>query len=170
VPVAARLLRRLDDAVRPLVRELGRFGVVGAFCFVLDVSLFQVLYTAGTGAVTAKLVSTVVSLTVAFVGHRLWSFGHHARTGYGREYVRFGVVNALTLGLGLAVIALVRYPLGQDGSLVLQAANVGSIAVGTAIRFVAYRRWVFPPMSTCDGDLPAHAAVGPAPPGTAATG
>jgi putative flippase GtrA len=144
VPTAEPLRSRLSHPWRLLLRELGAFGVVGVVCFVIDVCLFQALYSAGLDPVRAKLVATLVSLTVAFTGHRFWSFGHRARTGLGREYLRFGLVNALTLGLGLAVIAVVRYPLGQESSLVLQAANIGSIATGTVIRFTAYRRWVFP--------------------------
>jgi putative flippase GtrA len=127
-----------------LVRELSAFGVVGASCFVLDVALFQVLYASvGLDAVLAKLVSTVVSTTVAFVGHRYWSFAHRARTGVRREYSLFVAVNAVTLLLSLAVVWVVHHPLGQDSALVLQLANVGSIAAGTAIRFLSYRRWVF---------------------------
>ncbi|WP_091329658.1 GtrA family protein [Geodermatophilus ruber] len=132
-------------AWRVLVKELSAFGVVGGVSFVLDLALFQLLYTsAGVGAVTAKLVSTLVSMTVAFLGHRFWSFSHRARTGMRREYLLFAVVNGLTLGLGLAVVAVVRYPLGQESALVLQLANIGSIVLGTVIRYLAYRRWVFP--------------------------
>ena len=127
-----------------LVKELGAFGVVGSLCFLLDVGGFQLLYAhVGTGAVTAKLLSTLVSMTVAYVAHRYWSFSHRARTGVRREYLVFALVNGATLLLSLAVVAFVRYPLGQDGTLVLQLANVGSIAVGTVIRFLSYRRWVF---------------------------
>jgi putative flippase GtrA len=32
---------------------------------------------------------------------------------------------------------------GQDDALVLQAANIASIALGTAVRYFSYRRWVF---------------------------
>ena len=98
----------------------------------------------GMGAVAAKLASTVIAMTFAYLGHRYWSFSHRARTGLRREYLLFAVVNGATLLLGLAVVWLVSGPLGQTSSLVLQAANVGSIAVGTVIRFLSYRRWVFP--------------------------
>jgi putative flippase GtrA len=128
-----------------LVKELGAFGVVGAACFVLDVSLFHVLYAVlGADAVLAKLVATLVSMTAAYVGHRYWSFSHRARTGLRREYLLFVSVNGLTLALGLAVVAFVRYPLGQESALVLQAANIGSICLGTVIRYLSYRAWVFP--------------------------
>ena len=73
-----------------LLKELSAFGVVGAVCFVLDLALFQLLYAhAGVGAVTAKLCSTLVSMTVAYFGHRYWSFSHRARTGLRREYMLF---------------------------------------------------------------------------------
>jgi len=129
---------------RTLVRELGAFGVVGAVGFVIQVGAFQLLYAhLGVGAVTSNLVATVVSMTAAYLGHRYWSFSHRARSGVGREYVLFALINGVTLLLGLAVVALVRYPFGQDGALVLQLANVGSIVLGTAIRYLGYRRWVF---------------------------
>jgi putative flippase GtrA len=140
-----RLRRLLRDGGRRLARELGAFGVVGAVCFLIDLALFQLLYAhVGAGAVTAKLLATLVSMSVAFTGHRFWSFAHRARTGLGGESWRFGVVNGVTLLLGLTVVAVVRYPLGQDSALVLQAANVGSIVVCTVVRYVAYRQWVFP--------------------------
>ena len=130
---------------RLLLKELSAFGIVGAVCFVIDVGLFQLLYVhAGLGAVTAKTLSTLVSMTVAYFAHRSWSFSHRARTGMRREYVLFAVVNGATLLLNVGVVAFVRYPLGQDSAVVLQLANVVSIGVGTVARYLSYRRWVFP--------------------------
>ena len=128
------------------MRELSAFGVVGSACFVLDVALFQVLYAVlGVDAVAAKLGATLVSMTAAYLGHRFWSFAHRSPTGgYRGQYLRFAAVNGATLLLGLGVVALVRYPLDQTSALVLQAANIGSIVLGTAIRYLSYRLWVFP--------------------------
>ncbi|NYJ04651.1 GtrA family protein [Petropleomorpha daqingensis] len=149
-PAATRLARTW----RMLLKEISAFGVVGAVCFVLDVGLFQVLYVhAGVDAVLAKLISTLVSTTAAYFGHRHWSFSHRARTGLRREYTLFVAINGITLLLGLFIVWLVRYPLGQESALVLQLANVGSIALGTVLRFLSYRRWVF-----LD---PAHPSVAP---------
>lgn len=130
---------------RLLVKEIGAFGVVGAVCLVIDLGLFQLLYAElGVGAVTSRLLSTLVSMTVAYVAHRYWSFSHRARTGVRREYLLFAAVNGATLLLGLATVAVVRYPLGQESALVLQVANIASIGVGTVVRYLSYRRWVFP--------------------------
>jgi putative flippase GtrA len=139
------LLQRLRGTWRVLLRELSAFGVVGGLSFVLDLALFQYLYSyTGVGAVGAKLVSTLVSTSVAFAGHRWWSFSARARTGLRREYLAFAAVNAVTLLLGLAIVAVVHHPLGQDSAFVLQVANVVSIGIGTVVRFLAYRAWVFP--------------------------
>jgi len=137
--------RVLGGARSTLVRELGAFGVVGAVGFALDVALFQVLYTvADLGAVTAKLLAGLASTTFAFAAHRNWSFAHRAQLTVGRGYALFLAVNAATLLLTLGVVAFVRHVLHQEDVLVLQAANVASIGAGTAVRFLAYRRWVFP--------------------------
>ncbi|MGY1632305.1 GtrA family protein [Geodermatophilus sp. SYSU D01186] len=128
-----------------LLHELSAFGAVGGVAFVVDLGLFQLLYaTVGVNAVAAKLLATGISMTVAFIGHRFWSFSHRARTGLRRESLRFAVVNGLTLGLGVAMVALVRYPLGQESAWTLQLTNIVSIGLGTVIRFLAYRHWVFP--------------------------
>jgi putative flippase GtrA len=144
-PRRVGLADRLRASWGQLLRELSAFGVVGATCFVLDLGLFQLLYVhAGVGAVTARLVSTLVSMTAAYIAHRYWSFAHRARTTVRREYTLFAAINGVTLVLGLVVVAVVRYPLGQDSALVLQTANVCSIVLGTVIRYFGYRRWVFP--------------------------
>ena len=124
---------------RLLLKELSAFGIVGAVCFVLDVALFQVLYVhAGLGAVTAKLLATLVSMTVAYFAHRYWSFSHRARTGIRREYVLFGVVNAVTLLLNVGVVGR-PLPAGPGECPRAEIANVAGIAVGTVIRYLSYR-------------------------------
>ena len=138
-------ISRLVGVSRHLVKELSAFGVVGGVCFLIDVGLFQLLYAhLGVGAVTSKFLATTVSMTAAYVGHRYWSFSHRARPGLRQEYLRFLAINAVTLLLGLGIVAFVRYGLGQEGALVLQIANVASIVLGTLVRYLSYRRWVFP--------------------------
>ncbi|WP_235928205.1 GtrA family protein [Goekera deserti] len=129
-----------------LLNEIGPFGVVGGVALLIDLGMFQVFYAvAGWGAVTSTGLSTLVSTTAAFVGHRYWSFSHRARTGVRREYLLFAVVNGATLLISLGVVAVVRYPLGQESAAVLTGAKFASIAIGTVLRFIAYKVWVFPP-------------------------
>jgi putative flippase GtrA len=149
---------RLRGTWRLLAKEVSAFGVVGIACFVLDVGLFQLFYDGlGTGAVTAKLLSTLISMTAAYFAHRHWSFSHRARTSVRREYVLFTLINGAALLLGMAVVAFVRYPLGQDDALVLQIANVTSIVLSTVLRYLAYRTWVFPAHDPAAGGEPLSA-------------
>jgi putative flippase GtrA len=153
----------IDTTWRLLAKELSAFGVVGGVCFFIDVLLFQLLYVyVGLGAVTAKCLATLVSMTVAYFAHRYWSFSHRARTGLRREYLLFALVNGATLLLNVGAVAFARYTLGQEGALVLQMANVAGIAVGTAIRYLSYRRWVFPaqvPTAASSPPMPGAAPV-----------
>jgi len=127
------------------VRHLGAFGVVGGTGFAIEVGMFQLLYGhLGTGALVAKAVATLVAMTVAFFGHRHWSFAHRARTGIRREYPAFLAINGLTLLIGLGIVAFARYGLDFTSAWALQGANLVSIAVGTVLRYLMYRRWVFP--------------------------
>ena len=138
------LFVRLRRSWRVLLKELSAFGIVGMVCLGIELGLFQVLYAyLGAGAVTSKLIPAVIALTIAYFGHRHWSFAHRARTGLRREYTIFFGVNGVALALGLAIMAFVRYVLGQDDAIVLQLTNIGSIALGTLIRFACYRKWVF---------------------------
>ena len=173
MPIADALTRLRDTRA---AREVAAFSVVGGLCFLLDLGLFQLLYAhVGVNAVGAKLASTLVSMTVAYVGHRYWSFAHRDRSGVRRSYSLFLAVNAATLLIGLTVVWIVRYPLGQESALVLQAANVASIGLGTVIRFTAYRRWVFPALATPLPGVEPRTAVpvprmeGPSAPETALT-
>ena len=155
---AGQLTRRLRSTWGLLLKELSAFGIVGAFCFFLDIGLFQLFYGGlHIGPVLAKLFSTLISMTVAYFRHPHWSFSHRARTGLRREYLLFALVNGVTLLMGLGIVWFVHGPLGQDSALVLQAANIASIALGTAVRYVCYRMWVFPAHGSYP-ELEAHEA------------
>jgi putative flippase GtrA len=68
VPFLQPVLGRAGSTWRLLLKELSAFGVVGLLCFVVDLGLFQLLYAhAGTGAVTSKLMATLVSMTLAYL-------------------------------------------------------------------------------------------------------
>jgi putative flippase GtrA len=144
---------------RRRLKELGAFGVVGAFAFVVDVGLFQLLYGhLDVGAVTSKTLATLVSMTVAFLGHRNWAFAHRDRTTIRRSFTLFTLINLGTLVLGAAVIWFVRYPLDQERLLVIQIANIASIGLNSVVRYLAYRRWVFPALGGPHAAAPADPA------------
>jgi putative flippase GtrA len=136
------------NRTRRRLKELGAFGVVGGFAFVVDVGLFTLLYGyLDVGAVTSKTLATLVSMGVAFLGHRNWAFAHRDRTTIRRSFALFALINVSTLVLGAAIIWFVRYPLDQERLLIIQIANIGSIGLNSIARYLAYRRWVFPALA-----------------------
>ena len=145
------LVDRLRDRLSVVVRELAKFGVVGACAFVVDVGLFNLLrFAGGEGPLydkplTAKVISAVAATAVAYTGNRFWTFRHRQKTGYAREYFLFFVFNAIGLGVAVGCLAFSHYVLGLTGPLADNiAANVVGLGLATSFRFFAYRRWVFP--------------------------
>ncbi len=138
---------RVAGATRRLGAEIAKFGTVGAFAFVIDVGLFNVL-RAGVLAdspLTAKTISVLVATTFAFLANRHWTYRDRARTGYGRETVLFFATNGAALLISWACLATTHYLLGLDSQLADNiSGNVVAVGLGTLFRFWVYRTWVFP--------------------------
>jgi putative flippase GtrA len=135
---------------RALGREASAFLVVGAVALAVDVGLFNLLVHVGDpgplagSPLTAKALSVTASTTVAYVGNRTWTYRHRPRGRVTREYVLFVVLSAIALGIALGCLAVSRYVLGLTSALADNvSANVVGLALGTAFRFLSYRRWVF---------------------------
>jgi putative flippase GtrA len=135
---------------RRLVRELGKFGTVGAISFVIDTIIFNLLLNAGAETLVAKLGSTVVATTIAFFGNRFWTWRHRSHANMARQYTLFFVLNAVGLGIGLVCLAISHYGLGaiwpsfQSRLADNLSAQIVGTAAGTLFRFWSYRRFVFP--------------------------
>ncbi|MDY7088714.1 MAG: GtrA family protein [Actinomycetota bacterium] len=140
----------LRSRLRALIRELGKFGIVGGVAFAIDVAIFNVLLQSGFETLIAKTVSTVIATTFAFAGNRFWTWRHRAHSHMARQYTTFFVLNAIGLGIGLACLAISHYGLGQLSPIFQTqlADNISGQLVGTAagslFRFWSYRRFVFP--------------------------
>ena len=138
-------LTGLVARLRPMVAELTKFIVVGGFCFVLDLVLFNVLhFAAGLGPLTSKTISTVVATAVSYVGNRLWSFAHRVTDEkMGRDVTVYAAINLVGLVITLVPVGVTHYLLDLTGSLALNLAAIVGPAFATVFRFRAYRRWVF---------------------------
>lgn len=132
-----------------LIRELGKFGIVGVVSYAVDLSVFNIALTGGVEPLTAKTISTVIAATVAFLGNRFWTWRHRERSGLGREYALYFIFNVVGLGIGLACLAISHYGLGGGWPVFRTrladniSANVVGMALGTLFRFWSYRRFVF---------------------------
>lgn len=144
---AAALPRR--ERVLARVRELAKFGSVGAVAYVVDLGLFNLLSFGpgellGHKPLTAKIVSVTVATLVAWVGNRYWTFSARRTQARGRELAAFVVVNIGGMLIAVGCLAISTYALGLTSPLAKNvSANVVGLALGTAFRYVAYRRLVF---------------------------
>lgn len=145
-------MKRAFDYVRhQLLGYALRFGVVGLICFAIDVGIFNLLRSGvfGTGhffagPVGAKIASAVISTVIAWLANRFWTFRHQRRSDVALEFLEFGAVGAVGIGIGVACVAVSHYVLGFRSLLADNiSANAVGLVLGTTFRFLMYRYWVF---------------------------
>ncbi|WP_149202322.1 GtrA family protein [Actinotalea subterranea] len=143
LPVAFR------TRVTSRVAELARFGSVGAVAYVVDVGIFNLLRF-GPGEllaekpITARIVAAAIATMVAWVGNRYWTFSSQRTATPARELLAFAVINVVGMGASVACLFVSHYVLGLTSALADNiSANVVGVAVGTAIRYLSYRKLVF---------------------------
>jgi putative flippase GtrA len=145
------LVRAIYRRFAVLIHEVGKFGVVGAVCYVIDVGIFNLMLSQTGEPVSAKAVSTVIAATIAFLGNRFWTWRHRERSRLSREYAMYFGFNLVGLVIGLACLWASHYWLGSMWPGVFQttladniSGNVVGVALASLFRFWAYRRFVFP--------------------------
>jgi putative flippase GtrA len=143
---------RLDH----LVRELMKFGTVGAFAYVIDIGLYNLLRATvlEDKTITAKVVSVTVATAVAFLGNRHWTFRHRTDPGLARGFGVFALLNGIAMVITVIPLWISHYLLGMT----------------TTFRFWSYRKWVFvaPVPAAPIPDTPGTHAAPPAPASPAA--
>jgi putative flippase GtrA len=156
VPVTApasptSLVGRLFDRFWHLAHELGKFGVVGALSYVVDLVIFNICL-GPMSWLPAKTISTAVAATLAFLGNRYWTWRDRGRSGLHREYTLYFLFNAVGLAISLACLWISHDLLGHFWPDVFHtrladnvAAMIFGMALGTLFRFWAYRTFVFLP-------------------------
>lgn len=141
-----------------LFRQLVRYGLVGLCGLVVDLAVFNALRLTvfspddvAAGPLLAKLVSSLVSIAVVWLGNRLWTFGETRRApGQAlREALEFFAVALGGMGIGILCLYVSHYVLGFTSPLADNvSSNVVGLALGTAFRFTLYKLWVFHPART----------------------
>ena len=147
------LVHQLYGRFRHIIHELGKFGIVGATAYVIDVVVFNVVLVMVDEPITAKTASMVVAATAAFLGNRFWTWRDRERSSLTREYLLYFGFNLVGLLISLACLWISHYWLGAiwPSFSTRLADNISGLIVGTALasifRFWAYRRYVFRPVT-----------------------
>ncbi len=138
--------------LRRLVVDVLRFGTVGGVGFVVDIGLFNLLRaTVLSGEhipgapVLAKAIAVTCAIGANWAGNRWWAFRDRRQSNVGREALLFIAASLAGSSVALLCLAISHYAL-HFTSLTADniSANVVGLALGSALRFFAVRRWVFP--------------------------
>lgn len=159
----------LRNRLYALVREVGKFGIVGGLSFAIDLVIFNILLHHGFETLVAKTISTTIATSFAFLGNRYWTWRDRSHSHMGKQYGMFFFLNAVGLGIGLSCLAISHYGLSPVWPSLRSplADNISGQFVGTGFgtlfRFWSYRRFVF--RDTAVGESPLTPAAGhPVPP------
>ena len=153
------LLDRARGALDVLVREMLKFGMVGAVAFVIDLGGYNVLVfgphllgilgegnTAGVlngKPLTARIISASVATLLAWLGNRLWTFRHRRQRQAAHELALFVAFNLAAMVIAVVCLGFSRYALDLHSQLADNVTNIVGIGIGTLFRFWAYRKYVF---------------------------
>lgn len=141
-----RLAERFEALWHLFVKELMKFGVVGALAFVLNASVTWVLMHTWfeDGHTKAKIAAGIVATLFSWVANRMWTFRHKRQSNKQKELVQFLVVNGIGIGIEAACVLFTNYGLGLTSPTAsfVSGTIVGTV-LGTIFRYFAYRFWVF---------------------------
>jgi putative flippase GtrA len=132
--------------------EGAKFLTVGGVATLVAFVIFNGLvhgYLGGPGPMhddplLAFVLANTVGMVVSYRGSRSWAFRHREAVGPAGGRLAFFVINLASMAIPLACLAFTRYALGRSDPVADNiAANVVGLALGTAARFWAIRRFIF---------------------------
>lgn len=133
-----------------LLPEASKFLTVGGVAYVVDVGVFNLLRSISelsplaAKPLTAKVIAASVATLVAYFGNKKWTYASRTGREPKREIVLFFGINLIAMAIAVGCLAVSHYLLGFTSPLADNiSANLIGVGLGTAFRFVAYRKWVF---------------------------
>ena len=119
-------------------QQLGKFCVVGAVGYLINLAIYDALLHAGLHYLVAATCSFLVAVTSNYTWNRLWTFREH-RGHVGVQGMRFLVVSLVALGANLVALHLLIANAGLDKLL----AQAIAIVLVTPLNFVGNKLWSF---------------------------
>lgn len=139
--------------MKRLASEAAKFLTVGGLATAVALVGFNLLVHGWFGSadgpmhewpLSAYVLANTVGMLVSYRGSRSWAFRHREVVGPTGGRVSYFVINTLSMGIPLLCLATSRYVLDLDSGLADNiSANVIGLALGTAARFWAFRKFVF---------------------------
>jgi putative flippase GtrA len=138
------LIRDTYFRFQVLVHEIAKFGVVGAFGFVVQLVVQNALYPGhGIGAMTAVVIASAIATMVTFLGNRYWAFKHRKGNGIAHESALFIFFNVVGILIQAGIVDLGVHGLGHGDRLSYNVFTIIGIGIATLFRLFCYRKFVF---------------------------
>jgi len=119
-------------------QQLGKFCVVGAVGYLINLAVYDALLHAGLHYLVAATCSFLVAVTSNYTWNRFWTFSEH-RGHVGVQGMRFLVVSLVALAANLLVLHVLIANAGLDKLL----AQAIAIVLVTPLNFVGNKLWSF---------------------------
>lgn len=135
-----------------LAGELARFGTVGAFAYIVDIAVFNLLLFTTVGAVfgtenyplISKTASVTLATVISWIGNRYWTYREQRGRSKRGELSLFLLANIAGMAVALASLGISHYVLGFKSAIADNiSANIIGLALGTGLRWWLYRTYVF---------------------------
>jgi putative flippase GtrA len=142
----------MGPRLQRIAAEAAKFVAVGGVATAVAFVVFNVLvHGVGMGSgmlhdlpLVAYVLANTVGMLVSYRGTRHWAFRNREAVGLAGGRVTYFLVNTASMALPLACLAFSRYVLDRSDPVSDNiAANVVGLALGTATRFCAFRKFVF---------------------------
>ena len=88
--------------MKNLIKQLFKFGIVGAIAFVIDYAIFALLTFIGLHYLIAGVISFIVSVTFNYIASIKWVFDAKKQTK--KEFILFVVLSAIGLGINSLIM------------------------------------------------------------------
>lgn len=135
----SRVVRRTSStALGGVIKQLGRYAIVGLLVAATDYSLYLLLIHVGLVPVAANAGSRIPATCVGALLHRSFTFSGPQRWSWGRQMMAYGALSAFNLLLSSALIFLLhdwfewaplRAKLGTDVLVILLSWLIGRFVI-----------------------------------------
>ena len=140
--------KALDLAQRPGLRQLVKFGLVGASSTAVNFAVLNLMLIAlHQNRYVAVTIAFLVSVVNGYFWNKRWTFKSAPAKAVHTQFTQFLLVNAVSWGLDLLFVRLISVPLEHDFTLsMVKATNIAQlVATGVLVfwNFFANRVWTF---------------------------
>ncbi|GAA4838118.1 GtrA family protein [Paenibacillus vulneris] len=135
-----RIAMKLSDKSARTIGQFIKFNLVGVANTAIDLCVFLVLYSAcGISVYAAHILAYLAGTINSFYWNGRWTFGQWGGRGKTWAFLRFALLNGISLGLStLGILLLTRY-----GHWEVLWSKLAVTCCMMVVNFFASRMWVF---------------------------